>query len=159
MLSEIEQIVKDYPSNIKIRKFSLLDLDQILKIEKASFFQDAYPRSLFENLFKKCPEGFIVASLEEKIVGYTIGEISNDSGKIVSIAVDPNHRNQGIGRTLLNTLIEDFRQKGIRTLSCEVRTVNKESISFFESLGFRVIKTIKNFYQNGGDAFLMRRKM
>lgn len=155
----MKRFVKGNPLNIKIRKFSLSDLDQILEIEKASFPQDAYPRPLFESLFKKYPEGFIVALLEEKIVGYAIGEVSRDFGEIISIAVDSNYRNQRIGEALINNLIENFRQKGIRNLYCEVRTANKNGISFFEDLGFCIIKTVKGFYQNGGDAFLMRRKM
>lgn len=159
MLSEIKKFVKRDLINIKIRKFSLSDLDEILKIEKASFTQDAYPKSLFESFFKKYPEGFIVAELKGKIVGYTIGKISRDFGEIISIAVDPRVRFQGVGKALINNLIEDFRQKSIKTLFCEVRTTNKNGISFFENLDFCIIKTIKGFYQNGGDAFLMRRKL
>ena len=145
---------------IKLRRFSLSDLDRVMEIEKASFpDREAWSRDYFESLYKIYPEGFIVAENNGKIIGYTIGRPKEDLAEIVSLAVDPTWRQKGVGAKLTNFLIEHFKEKGLKEISLCVRTKNKKAISFYQKLGFKILKTIKNYYRNGDDAFLMGRKI
>lgn len=145
---------------IKLREFSLSDLDQILEIEGVSFpKREVFSRSLFEFFYHKYPQGFIVAEDGKKIIGYTIGQLRNNSGEIVSLAVDPSWRQRGTGTKLTNFLIDRFKEKRIKEITLHVRTENEVAISFYKNLGFKISKTIKNYYQNGNDAFLMKKKI
>jgi ribosomal-protein-alanine N-acetyltransferase len=145
---------------VKIRKFLPENLERVVEIERASFPQKvAYSKSHFEKLYKQYPDGFFVAWLSERMVGYIVGYIPNRSGYIDSIAIDPNYRLQGIGKNLTNSLLDHFKEKRVRTISLNVRTKNKTGIAFYQKLGFKILKTIKNFYRNGDDAYLMKREI
>jgi len=145
---------------IKLREFSLSDLEKVIKIEKASFLnRKAFSEDYFRKLYQKSPEGFIVAEDKGKILGYAIGEVQKDCGKIISIAVYPAWRKKGIGKELANFLIEYFKKKNLKKISLQVRKNNLAAISFYKNLGFQILKTIKNYYQNGDDAYLMKRNL
>jgi len=145
---------------IKLRKFSLSDLEQIMEIEKISFpNRKLFSADYFRKFYQKSPEGFIVAEDKGKILGYAIGEVQKDCGKIISIAVYPIYRKKGIGKELANFLIEYFKKKNLKKISLHVRKNNLAAISFYKNLGFQILKTIKNYYQNGDDAYLMKRNL
>lgn len=147
-------------TNMKLRRFSLADLDKILEIEKLSFpYREAWSKEYFEILYQKNPEEFIVAEENGKVVGYTIGQLKNDSAEIISLAVAPNWRKKGIGKALTEFLINHFRGKKIKEIFLHVRTKNEVATSFYQNLGFEVSKTIKNYYRNGDDAYLMKKKI
>lgn len=143
---------------IKLRKFSLSDLIQVMEVEKVSFPKSqAYPKSYFEKYHREYPQGFIVAEEKNKILGYTIGQLKDGTGEIISLAVKPAWRKKGVGRALTNFLINHSREKNIKEIFLHVRTKNKKGISFYQSLDFKILKTIKDYYQNGDDAYLMKK--
>jgi ribosomal-protein-alanine N-acetyltransferase len=150
---------------IKLREFSLSDLNEVLEIERASFpKKQVYSKSRFERYYQKCPESFIVAESENEVVGYTIGKLKNrvpakPVAEIISLAVRPDFRQKGIGKELTNFLISHFKKRGVKEIFLEVRTENKTAISFYKNLGFTVLKTLKNYYRNGDDAYLMEKEI
>ena len=141
--------------NIKLRNFQFPDLNSIVKIENASFSVDAYPKKRFEKLWRLHPKDFIVAKLRDKIIGYIIAYPRKDFGDFNSVAVDKKYRNLGIGKKLVNFMLEKFKKLGLKRAFLEVRTKNKITISFYRNLGFKIIKIIKNFYKDGGNAYRM----
>lgn len=145
---------------IKLRRFSLSDLESVMEIEKASFpKRQIYSNFLFEKHYKEYPEGFIVAENRKEIVGYTIGKLKNGEAEIISLAVKPDFRQKGIGTKLTNFLINYFKEGGVREISLNVRTKNKVGIAFYQELGFKILKIIENYYRNGDDAHLMRKEI
>ena len=77
-----------------------------MEIEKISFpNRKLFSADYFRKFYQKYPEGFIVAEDKGKILGYAIGEVQKDCGKIISIAVHPAWRKKGIDRksTRLNS--------------------------------------------------------
>jgi len=142
---------------IKLRKFEFSDLNQVIEIEKVSFpKRQVYSRHRFERYFKEYPEEFIIAENKGKVVGYTICELKNDSAEIISLAVASTWRQKGIGKALTSFLINHFKESGIKEIFLHVRIKNKVAVSFYQKFGFKILKTIKNYYQNGGDAYLMK---
>lgn len=147
-------------SMIELRNFSLTDLDQIMKIEKISFpDRKAYSRSYFETLYRNYPQGFIIAEAENKVIGYTICRSRNGFAEIISLAVDPDWREKGIGTKLINFLINHFKERGFKKIILHVRTENKKAIVFYQSLGFKILNIIENYYSNGKDSYLMKKEI
>jgi ribosomal-protein-alanine N-acetyltransferase len=145
---------------IKLRRFSLSDLEQIIEIEKISFpKRKPFSEDYFKKLYQKSPGRIVVAEDKGKILGYIIGGVQKDCGKIISIAVHPLHRKRGIGKELVNFLIEHFKKNGLKKFLLLVRRDNLVAISFYKNLGFQISKIIKNYYRNGDDAFLMEREI
>ena len=59
----------------------------------------------------------------------------------VSIYVDPAHAGRGVGRALLEALIEDSERTGIWTLRAGIFPENRASIALHERCGFRLLGT------------------
>ena len=49
--------------------------------------------------------------------------------------------------------------QNIKKIGLEVRTNNINAIKFYKKHGFKKISTIKSFYQNGEDAYLMEKNI
>ena len=59
----------------------------------------------------------------------------------VSIFVDKNHTQKGIGTALLSRLMEEAEKEGYWTLYSAIFSVNEGSIKLHKKCGFRVIGT------------------
>jgi phosphinothricin acetyltransferase len=57
----------------------------------------------------------------------------------VSVYVDANYRGQGVGRELLEALIDQSEQRGLWTLQAGVFPENRASLALHEKCGFRVV--------------------
>ena len=81
-----------------------------------------------------------------------------DEGSITNIAVRPDVRRQGLGRAVVEALLERSRALGVTDVYLEVRLSNEPAIALYRSLGFEVVGTRKNFYkQPNEDAYTMHR--
>jgi ribosomal protein S18 acetylase RimI-like enzyme len=63
----------------------------------------------------------------------------NDHTPEITIAVTPFFRGQGVGRSLLRTLITMARERDVPALSLDVELDNLPAIRLYESLGFQVL--------------------
>ena len=63
-----------------------------------------------------------------------------------NIAVFPEFRGHGVGRTLMAALIEKARENGGVFITLEVRTSNLPAIAMYRSLGFTEAGVRRNFY-------------
>ena len=146
--------------NLSIEKFNPLNLNEILEIERNAFEKkETFPKEYFLEVFKKWPEGFLVAKINKEIVGYAIGEKNENSGLIISVAVKKEWRRRGIGKKLIEKLLENFKKEGIKKIFLHVREENKEAINFYQALGFRIIELIGNYYSSGENAYLMEKTL
>ncbi len=141
--------------DFKIRTFRREDLGRVRAIEKASF-PDPYSELWFQLLKLRVGEGFIVAE-EKRVVGYAISEVRGGRGHIVSMAVSPECRREGIGAALLRELIRRLEPR-VREVYLEVRAGNEAAIRLYEESSFRKTgETKERYYPNGEDAIVMAR--
>lgn len=138
-----------------LRQFEKADLAKVLKIEKLSFAINPWPASRFKRHAQRQPGGFIVAEINDKVVGYAIGRVSDKKGKISSIAVDPKYRREGVDYQLAAYILNYFKEKKVKKVQVEVRVANQASIKFFQSFHFEITKTLKKYYPDGTNAYLM----
>jgi len=139
----------------KLRKFEPPDLSEIVKIAKISFPKNRIYSKSFEKYYQSYSDGFIVSEEMGEVTGYAVGQLKNQIGEIISLAVKPNFRQKGVGAELVKSLSNHFKVFGLKELLLYVRTDNQVAVSFFHNLDFRILKTTKNYYQNRNDAFLM----
>ncbi len=81
-----------------------------------------------------------------EILGFAICQTVLDEATLFNIAIDPPFQAQGLGKYLLNQLIEKLREQGIRTLWLEVRQSNIGAQRLYEQCGFNRVDTRKNYY-------------
>ncbi|MEM0021379.1 MAG: ribosomal protein S18-alanine N-acetyltransferase [Fervidicoccaceae archaeon] len=141
----------------RIRKASISDIGAITRIERESFPDYPYPREVFYFYLRKCQEYFLVAEIDEELIGYVLGCADEDEGSIVSIAISPNHRGKGIGRMLMEAVEKEMKERGVRKIKLEVSNLNFKARRLYEKLGYREISRIRNYYSDGSDAIVMEK--
>lgn len=82
-----------------------------------------------------------------------------DEGQVTNIAVHPDHRRCGLGRRVLETMLEEAERRGLTEISLEVRASNHAAISLYEQAGFSAVGRRRSFYkQPTEDALVMLRR-
>ncbi len=93
---------------------------------------------------------------EGEVVAYAGLWVVVDEGHITTVAVDPDHRRQGIGKRLIQELLKRGEAKGVECATLEVRASNEGAIQMYEQLGFKQAATRRNYYpDNREDAVIM----
>ncbi|QLL08415.1 ribosomal protein S18-alanine N-acetyltransferase [Mycobacterium vicinigordonae] len=120
---------------------------------------DPWPAVAFERELASKSNHYVGARTGEMLVGYAgitrLGRVPPFEYEVHTIGVDPAFQGQGIGRRLLDELL-DFADGGVVYL--EVRTDNEPAIGLYRSVGFEQVGLRKRYYRvSGADAYTMRR--
>jgi ribosomal-protein-alanine N-acetyltransferase len=138
-----------------IREFEIKDSETIMEIIKCSL-SEYYTKSLILDLYRSWPSAFLVYDNFEGITGFIIGsKYSGTEGRILLFAVKKEFRDSGIGKMLLAQELNVMAGAGLSTVRLEVRTDNVGGIKFYKRNGFSIISTLKNYYSDLSDAYLM----
>ena len=138
-----------------IRKATLKDLQRIQELNNELFDLELanfdkylikdWPLSnegklYFENAIK---ESFvIVAEIDNKVVGYLLGEESNipyynfKIAELCNMCIDSNYRKQGIGNALYKEFENSFNEQGITHFIVTASFKNESAKAFYEKMGF-----------------------
>lgn len=76
-------------------------------------------------------------------------------GEILTIAVSNNHRRQGIGRAILEFLLDDALAEKIGVMHLEVAEHNRAARALYSKAGFSRVGERKKYYRDGSDAIAM----
>ena len=137
-----------------VKRIERADLARIATLERACF---THPWSE-EALALLCTDtafGFVCLD-RDTAVAYGGMLTVLDEGQIINIATSPAHRGQGLGTAVLSALLEHARERGLVSVTLEVRLSNAPAIALYRKLGFAELGRRKNFYtQPTEDAFVM----
>jgi len=78
-----------------------------------------------------------------------------DEGHILNVAVDPEVRGTGVGRMLVQKVLDECCLAGASFVSLEVRESNFSAIALYLKMGFSVVGKRKRYYENSEDALMM----
>ena len=130
-----------------IRAMCELDLDQIMPIE-----QRAYPYYWSRGIFCDCLRvGYYcqVLELDGLIVGYAIMSKGVGESHLLNLCIDPDMQGQGLGRLMLDYLIEAAQRMHSEMLLLEVRPSNMAAIRLYDKAGFNTVGNRNNYYPDG----------
>ncbi len=96
----------------------------------------------------------IVAKQEMSIVGYAIARLAWGKLHLMDIAVKEDMRRLGIGRKMLNHLINQANEWKLSEIYFEVRASNTPAIRMYSSLSFKTRFILPKLY-NGEDVLAM----
>ncbi len=99
---------------------------------------------------------YIVAKLENEIVGFAGIKIIFDEADIMNIVTKKTYRNKGIASLLLENLISLSNNSGIKSINLEVNEVNLSALHLYKKFGFKKLGIRKNYYKNK-NAIIMRK--
>jgi predicted N-acetyltransferase YhbS len=146
--------VSDTPSRVTIRTVRSSDLEPIVTLDASVF--GAPRRAYFERRLASLGPAEtevrtigLVAELEGAIVGLVMGTVtygefgfSQITALIDSIAVQPDHQGQGIGRQLAIAFLAESAKQGATEVYTLVNWNAWDMLRFFDSLGFALATTV-----------------
>ncbi len=130
---------------IAIREASQGDIDAVVKLDefssgmaKPDYWDDVFDRYLGPER----PNRFLfVAEQDGAVIGFIVGEIrawefgSPPCGWVFALGVQPDLREHGVGRQLMDTICDRFKSAGADTVRTMVSKNNTLELAFFRSHG------------------------
>jgi ribosomal protein S18 acetylase RimI-like enzyme len=144
--------------NVKIRYANEKDLEEIVRLSEKL----GRDESAMDSMISPSPSEFqssswilknikgentavFVAEVEGKIVGYSLGWVSQPwaykgkRGYICDCFVEKSYRRRGIGKALVKAMLEWFVNKGVECVEADVYSSNVPSLKLFKKLGFEEV--------------------
>jgi ribosomal-protein-alanine N-acetyltransferase len=87
---------------------------------------------------------------------YTQG---HEMAELLSLAVSPQYRRQGIGRRLMGSMERVAAGSGAGTVMLCVRPDNLEAVNLYLSQGYEVLARCQGYYEDGADADMMVKRL
>jgi ribosomal-protein-alanine acetyltransferase len=146
----------------QLRRAGVADVDAIMAIETSTFTTDAWsPATMLADLASDHTYYLVAFPPDERenIVGYAglLAPRGGTDADIQTIAVTEGSRGHGLGRALMERLIDEARGRGVTEVFLEVRADNPVAQQLYGKLGFAEIAVRPNYYQpDGVDALVMR---
>lgn len=140
---------------VKIERMAESHIAQVAKIEEECFSEPWSYNGLFAELNN--PNAyFIVATSAKTVIGYAGMYCISGDCFVTNIAVSSKYRGIGIGKILLQSLIDYAQGQNFNFISLEVRASNEIAKNLYKSFGFSEVGRRKNFYTKPSeDAILM----
>jgi [ribosomal protein S18]-alanine N-acetyltransferase len=99
----------------------------------------------------------LVACIRESLAGFAIMAFGEEQAHLVLLAVQPAHWRQGIGRRLMDWVIESARTAGIASVRLELRANNMDARGFYRALEFGETLRVPGYYYGRESAIRMVR--
>lgn len=136
---------------IEIRPATLADLHAVTVLEQQVFETAVYPDFFFRQAHDLWPDLLLLAWQEQQLLGYLLaapGQQGLQSLGILSLAVIERSRGLGVGKLLLNYLIQQ-RPAATRQFWLTVAPDNLSALRLYENLGFIRQKFSEDYYGKG----------
>ncbi|MEA4927966.1 MAG: ribosomal protein S18-alanine N-acetyltransferase [Candidatus Limiplasma sp.] len=142
---------------MNIRRMTVDDVDAVYAIEAATFVMPWSRQSFMEEMTRNACARYLVAEEADGcILAYGGAWMICEEAHVTNVAVEAAHRGQGIGRALMQALMQYASNLGAQYLTLEVRRSNQRAQGLYRSLGFVELGVRKHYYEdNGEDALLM----
>lgn len=108
-----------------------------------------YPYPWTEGIMRDCLRANYscwVYEAADRIVGYGILSVGAGEAHILNISIHPDHQGLGLGRELMNHLLDLARGHGADTAFLEVRPSNRAALHLYESIGFNQVGLRRDYY-------------
>jgi ribosomal-protein-alanine N-acetyltransferase len=146
---------------VTIDVLTAADADRCAELEALLFpGDDPWPTVAFVRELAAGHNHYVAARDDDTLVGYggisRLGRTPPFEYEIHTIGVDPAYQGRGIGRRMLDALLQIAADSVVHL---EVRTDNETALALYRSVGFTEVGVRKRYYRiSGADAYAMRRE-
>ena len=142
----MSRIKKSRPN---IRAFRMSDYDGLISLwDAAGLHYNPEGRDSRAELRKQIAFRntlYLVAEIDDRIMGSLLGTHDGRKGWLNRLAVAPAHRREGLATRLVKEAEKRFARQGIDMTACLVEDWNRDSMRFFESMGYERFPGIEYF--------------
>jgi len=140
----------------EFRPMRMNDLEAIMVIESQIY---PYPWTS-GNFSDSLNSGYSACVLlhNEEIIGYSLMMMVLDEAHLLNLSIAKNYQRQGLGRYLLEHMVDIAKNNQMVNMFLEVRQSNISAIALYENMGFNEMGIRRGYYPaiNGReDAVLM----
>lgn len=127
-----------------IRPMTQEDIAAVMDIELSIY---AYPwtKRIMEDCLRvgyRC----LVGEVDGVLAGYCVMSTGAGEAHILNLCVANEFQRRGLGRYLLETMLEEAKALDVENVFLEVRPSNYPAITLYEQLGFNEVGTRKDYY-------------
>ena len=142
-----------------LRPVTFKDLEALYALDQVCFPPGiAYSRGELRRFLGIATAQGVLADREGTLAGFAVGYLTRRrTAHVVTLDVVPGERRRGLGKVLLEALLERLARAGAVAARLEVSTENTGAIAFYEKLAFRVRRPLPGYYGPGRDGLEMER--
>lgn len=146
--------------NAVFRQAAIADLAALLRLEQ-TFPGDRISRRGLKRLLDRASAEIWVAAGDAGVIAAAVVlyRARSRRARLYSLAVAPAVRGRGIGAGLLQAVQAAAVRRGCDGLALEVRCDNAAAIALYRKHGFRAVRALAGYYQDGQAALRMERPL
>lgn len=136
------------PEAFRIERLKPARVEEIHAIELRGY---PFPWSLkiLQDTFKSGTACWGLLDAGNAVRGYAFCSYAVGELQLLNLCIDPDHQGQGLGRLLMQHLMDFARAEFCTIFLLEVRRSNSSARRLYESLGFNTLGVRKGYYPNG----------
>jgi ribosomal protein S18 acetylase RimI-like enzyme len=124
------------PAGVSIRPMNFDDLPAVTRLDVQAFaplWQNSLPS--LQRAFSQAGSA-TVAWADDQIIGYQISTKNPFGAHLARLAVSPAHQGRGLGYALVQDLLRELNQTGIKRLTVNTQNDNLSSLALYQKMGF-----------------------
>jgi len=137
----------------KVESAKLLDIEELLRIERECFTKEAFTKEQIAILLRNPDAIGLLARVNSEVAGFIIGLVEKhgkiEAGHVYTIDVAVKHRRRGVGIKLLQEMENAFLKRGVETIYLEVRADNQAARRLYQKQGYAEIEPLNHYYSTG----------
>ena len=126
---------------------SQLNYEELSALDRLCVGADGWSAEDFRSEAVKCGGIVLAAYDNDCLAGLIAGFTAADTGEILTVAIAPKYRRQGVAKMLMKAFLTAVPED-VETLALEVRQSNTAAIELYKSFGFEKAGTRKRFYRD-----------
>ena len=125
-------------SNITIRPYSETDLNSIVSLWEICELSRPWndPVKDIERKLTVQRELFLILEKNGEILGSVMGGYDGHRGSVNYLGIHPDHKNEGLGKLLMNRIEEELIKMGCPKINLMVRNSNLDVHEFYRVIGY-----------------------
>lgn len=137
------------------------DLDRLWRLDQLCFEAGiAYTQRDLRRFLAMPRAACVLAEIGSTLCGFALAySRPRDLAHVVTLDVHPTFRRRGLGRRLIESVLERSATGGANRVALEVDVRNSGAIAFYRKLGFRESARLASYYGPGLDAFGMVKEL
>jgi [ribosomal protein S18]-alanine N-acetyltransferase len=143
-----------------IRTMQQSDLDAVMAIETA-IYPFPWTRGIFSDCIRVGYRCHVYQDADE-VLAYSVFSVAAAEAHILTVCVHPDWRRQGLGRKMMEYMLEQAEQAGVEVILLEVRPSNTAAIQLYRDMQFNEVGIRPDYYpavDGREDALIMARSM
>ena len=128
----------------RIQAMRIEDLPAVMVNERLSY-SHPWTEGVFSDCIRTNNECWLVV-VGGEILGHSILSIAVGESHLLNVCINPELQGQGIGRILVEFMLERARKRKVSCVFLEVRPSNLIAYKLYESLGFNEVGIRKDYY-------------